>query len=61
VGLEHCAQCPAQVRIHLVNRPADPTDPRGHPVVRVVAPRADTVAADHSAWVARALAELLGP
>lgn len=58
----HCDGCPERVRLHLVERPAEPHDPIEHVVARVVAPRAQSDAADydHPAWVRKALADLLG-
>ncbi|RMG93662.1 MAG: hypothetical protein D6705_17915 [Deltaproteobacteria bacterium] len=60
--LAHCEGCPERVRVHLVRRPEVDTDPRGHPVVRIVAPRSISGAPDydHAAWVRTALRDLLG-
>jgi hypothetical protein len=57
-----CEGCPARVRLHLVERPAEPHDPSEHVVARVVAPRLLSASAsyDHPAWVRKALADLLG-
>ncbi len=61
--LPHCEGCPERVAVHLRRRPPADTDPRGHPVVRIVAPRptSDAPDYDHRAWVARALEDLFGP
>ncbi len=61
-AVPRCASCPETTYVHLVRRPALPDDPRGHPVVRVVAPRevSDAPDYDHVAWVREALADLLG-
>ena len=58
-----CAECEESVLVHLVERPAKREDPRGHPVVRVVAPRqtSDRADYDHPAWAVDAIAHLLGP
>ena len=57
-----CDGCPGRVRLHLVERPAEPHDPIEHVVARVVAPRAQSDADDydHPAWVREALSDLLG-
>lgn len=57
-----CDGCPERVRLHLVERPAEPHDPIEHVVARVVAPRilSDRADYDHPDWVRQALADLLG-
>ncbi len=57
-----CAGCPEQAALHLVERPAEPQDPPGHVVARVVAPRAvsDAAGFDERAWVRKALDQVLG-
>jgi hypothetical protein len=57
-----CDGCPEHVRLHLVERPAEPHDPHEHVVARVVAPRLLSASGgyDHPAWVRKALADLLG-
>lgn len=57
-----CDDCPEEVDVHLVERAAEPHDPNGHVVVRVVAPRptSDAAGYDHPAWVRRAVAEVFG-
>lgn len=61
-SVPRCDGCPERVRLHLVERPSEPHDPIEHVVARVVAPRAQSDAADydHPAWVRRALTDLLG-
>lgn len=61
-GLPRCRECPEDAVIHLVERPAEPQDPPGHVVARVVAPRVESDAADydHPAWVEAVLARLFG-
>jgi hypothetical protein len=61
--MPRCADCPESVEVHLVERAAEPQDPLGHVVARVVAPRArsDAEAYAQPAWVAEALADLFGP
>lgn len=63
VRLPRCPSCPEQVLIHLVERGAEPQDPFGHVVARVVAPRAisDKPGYDQSSWVREALDQVLGP
>lgn len=58
-----CSDCPEKVDVHLVNRPSEPQDPREHVVVRIVAPRVKSDAADydHPAWILTALSRVLGP
>jgi hypothetical protein len=58
-----CADCPEEALIHLVERPAEPQDPRDHVVARVVAPRttSDAPGYDHRAWVAKAIVDIFGP
>lgn len=58
----HCDGCPERVRLHLVERPAEPYDPIEHVVARVVAPRllSASPAYDHPAWVRKAIVDLLG-
>jgi hypothetical protein len=58
-----CKGCPAVIDLHLVERPSEPHDPRGHVVARIVAPRSrsDAPDYDHVAWVEDAVARLLGP
>lgn len=62
VVLPRCDECPEQAALHLVERPAEPQDPPGHVVARVVAPRAvsDAPGHDHRAWVRKALDQVLG-
>lgn len=57
-----CDGCPERVRVHLVERPAEPHDPIEHLVVRVVAPRllSASTGYDHPAWARKTLADLLG-
>ncbi len=57
-----CAACPGSVVVHLVERPTEDHDPRGHVVARVVAPRSQSDAADydHPQWVGYALSRLFG-
>lgn len=57
-----CDGCPERVRVHLVERPAEPHDPSEHVVARVVAPRLLSASPryDHPAWTRKAIAELLG-
>jgi hypothetical protein len=57
-----CDGCPERVRLHLVERPAEPHDPIEHVVARVVAPRLSSASPtyDHPAWVRKAVADLLG-
>lgn len=57
-----CTDCPEQAEVHLVERPTEPQDPREHVVVRIVAPRTTSDAADydHPAWVAAMLERVLG-
>ncbi|MEE9382430.1 MAG: hypothetical protein V3V08_03350 [Nannocystaceae bacterium] len=61
--LQRCASCPGRVDLHLVERAAEPHDPPGHVVARIVAPRAvsDHRPYDHPAWVARSLVSVFGP
>jgi len=58
----HCDGCPERVRVHLVERPAEPHDPIEHVVARVVAPRLLSASPtyDHPAWVRKAIDDLLG-
>jgi hypothetical protein len=58
----HCDGCPERVRVHLVERPAEPHDPIEHVVARVVAPRLLSASPtyDHPAWVRKAIVDLLG-
>jgi hypothetical protein len=58
----HCDGCPERVRLHLVEREAEPHDPIEHVVARVVAPRllSASPAYDHPAWARKAIADLLG-
>jgi hypothetical protein len=60
--IARCENCPGEVEMHLVERVAQPHDPQGHVVARVVAPRPDSDAPDydHPAWVQSALQALLG-
>jgi hypothetical protein len=62
-ALARCTDCPEHVGVHLVDRPREATDPRGHVVARVVAPRAvsDAPGYDHAAWVHGALERVFGP
>ncbi len=62
VDLPTCDGCPQHTRVHLVERPTEPQDPPAQTVVRVVAPRPRSDAADydHPAWVADAIGQLLG-
>lgn len=57
-----CDGCPERVRVHLVERPAEPHDPIEHVVARVVAPRLLSASPtyDHPAWTRKAIADLLG-
>lgn len=57
-----CKDCPGRVDVHMVERAAEPHDPQGHLVVRVVAPRETSEARDydHPAWVRSAITKLLG-
>lgn len=57
-----CDGCSERVRLHLVERPAEPHDPHEHVVARVVAPRLLSASGgyDHPAWVRKSLADLLG-
>lgn len=57
-----CEGCPERVRVHLVERPAEPHDPIEHVVARVVAPRLLSASPtyDHPAWARKAIADLLG-
>lgn len=57
-----CDGCPERVRLHLVERPAEPHDPIEHVVARVVAPRLLSASPtyDHPAWTRKAIADLLG-
>ncbi|MCA9657436.1 MAG: hypothetical protein KC486_03780 [Myxococcales bacterium] len=61
-AMPRCADCPESVEVHLVEREAEPQDPPGHVVARVVAPRArsDAEAYSQPAWVLEALAQLFG-
>lgn len=61
--LPRCADCPEQVELHLVERAAEPQDPLGHVVARVVAPRVTSDRPDYDprAWSRQALARLFGP
>jgi hypothetical protein len=56
-----CDACVGRVMLALRKRKAEPHDPQGHVVVRVVAPRGEPDAADQSAWARRAIAKVLGP
>jgi hypothetical protein len=51
---------PAEVTVHLVERPAEAHDPSGHVVARVVAPREQSDASeyDHPKWVREAVASI---
>ncbi len=62
-SLTRCTGCEEETDVHLVTRTGEPTDPRGHPVVRVVAPRetSSATAYDHRRWVKQALGRVLGP
>lgn len=62
VKLPRCADCPEEVRIHLVERKAEAQDAQGHVVANIVAPRhlSDAAGYDHPAWVSQALARVLG-
>lgn len=62
VALPRCDGCPEQAALHLVERPAEPQDPPGHVVARVVAPRvvSDAAGYDPRAWVRKALDQVLG-
>lgn len=62
VALPRCSACPEEVEIHLVERPAEPHDPPGHVVARIVAPRAISgrPGYDHIAWIRAALDRVLG-
>jgi len=62
VALPRCSACPEEVEIHLVERPAEPHDPPGHVVARIVAPQAISSRADydHIAWIRAALDRVLG-
>jgi hypothetical protein len=57
-----CVGCPATIDVHLVERPSEPHDPRGHVVARIVAPRSRSEAPDydHPTWVVSAVSNLLG-
>ncbi|MEZ4384182.1 MAG: hypothetical protein R3A79_22805 [Nannocystaceae bacterium] len=61
--MPRCAECPESVEVHLVEREAEPQDPPGHVVARVVAPRptSDSEGYAQPQWVREALAELFGP
>ncbi len=61
--LPRCADCPEEVRVHLVERPPEQHDTQGHVVARVVAPRhvSDAPDYDQTQWVREALARVLGP
>ncbi len=60
--LPHCDECPETTAVHLVRRPPAETDARGHPVVRVTAPRpaSDAPGYDPEVWIRQALADLFG-
>ena len=57
-----CSGCPETAVVHLVERPAMPTDPVEHVVAQIVAPRviSDPATYDHPRWVASALARIFG-
>lgn len=55
-----CTDCVGNVSVALRKRPAEPHDPQGHLVVRIVAPADDPAVADHGAWVITALTKLFG-
>ena len=61
-SVPRCTSCDEEASVHLVTRAPEATDPRGHPVARVVAPRERSEAADydHAAWVKGMLADILG-
>lgn len=61
--LPHCQNCAEQVLVHLVERGAEPQDPFGHVVARVVAPRAISgrPGYDQPSWVRQALDQVFGP
>jgi len=60
--LAPCDTCADPLPIHLVERATKPTDAHEHVVARVVAPRAESDAAeyDHGAWALSAMDTLLG-
>ncbi|WAS94411.1 hypothetical protein [Nannocystis punicea] len=62
VALPRCSACPEEVEIHLVERPAEPHDPPGHVVARIVAPQAISGRPDydHIAWIRAAIGRVLG-
>ena len=57
-----CEDCPQHVSVHLVERPAEPHDPAGQVVARLVAPRehSDAAGYDQRAWAKRALESIFG-
>lgn len=57
-----CEGCREEAVVHLVEREAEPHDPRDHVVARVVAPRSksDLPGYDHPVWVRQALKNLFG-
>ena len=61
-SVPRCSDCAGEVAVRVVPRAAESTDPQGHVVARVIAPRDDGAKppADHSAWVRGMLARLLG-
>lgn len=56
-----CDACVGHVSVGLRKREAEAHDPQAHLVVRVVAPRTESGGSDQQAWVAQALAKVLGP
>ncbi|MBK8714002.1 MAG: hypothetical protein IPN32_04595 [Deltaproteobacteria bacterium] len=59
--IPRCEDCIGEVTVGLRKRPAEPSDPQDHLVLRVVAPRDDAAGlSDHPAWVRQAIAKLLG-
>lgn len=60
--LPPCPGCEGTLRLHLVERPPQPTDPHEHVVAQVVAPRptSDPVGYDHADWAHGAIARLVG-
>ncbi len=58
--IPRCDACVGRVMLALRKRDAEPHDPQGHLVVRVVAPRGDPGGADQMAWVRSTVAKVLG-